>query len=283
MSGPAALLEALAAPDPLIAVELRPPRSGLGTEAGMDAWIDLAHAVRRLTRDGRFVLLTDDAVGEAEEENLGHLEANLAEGADARRLLPFLTCKHTLDYCLLYAERAASLGLEALAVLGGDPHVGPPRCVPHAYQLRARIEARVPELTLAGWANPHADVEQQAGYLAADDLHASFYLTQVVSHESAPRLEALVHAVAERRPGLRGLAGIFHYRSANPATLARLADFFPVPAKALTRHFAAGGSPEAWTAKSVRAALDAGAAGVYLSNLGLRHPARTLHAIMERL
>lgn len=279
----AALLRALGGPEPVIAVELRPPRSGLGTEAGMDAWIDLNHAVRRLTRDGRFVLLTDDAVGEAEEENLGHLEANLAEGAEPARLLPFLTCKHSLEYCLLYAKRAASLGLEALAVLGGDPHVGPPRCVPHAYQLRARIEEGVPGLTLAGWANPHADTDEQARYLAARDLHAAFYLTQVVSHPSAGRLEALVRAVRERRPHLPALAGIFHYRSANPETLRRLADFFPVPAEALTRHFAAGGSPEAWTGRSVRAALDAGADGVYLSNLGLRRAPRLLARILEQL
>lgn len=279
----AALVGALEGAGPVVAVELRPPRSGLATEAGMDAWIDLNHAVRRLTRDGRFVLLTDDAVGDAEEENLGHLEANLAEGADASRLLPFLTCKHSLEYCLLYAERARSMGLEALAVLGGDPHVGPPRCVPHAYQLRRKIAARVPELTLAGWANPHADPDQQADYLAADDLHASFYLTQVVSHESAARLEALTRRVRARRPGLRGLAGVFHYRSANPATLRRLGAFFPVPAAALARHFDAGGSPEDWTARSVRAALDAGADGVYLSNLGLRRAPRLLARILERV
>jgi hypothetical protein len=87
----------------------------------MDAWIDLNHALRRFTASGRFVLLTDDAVGQAEEENLGHLAANLSGASEPGRLLPFLTCKHRLDYCLLYAERAAALGLEALVVLGGDP------------------------------------------------------------------------------------------------------------------------------------------------------------------
>jgi hypothetical protein len=279
----ATLVRALAAADPVIAVELRPPRTGLGAEAGMDAWIDSSHAVRRLTGQGRFVLLTDDAVGETEEENLGHLEANLSDGADPARLLPFLTCKHALDYCLLYAERAAALGLEALAVLGGDPHVGPPRCVPHAYQLRRRIAARVPALALGGWANPHADTGEQVGYLAADAFHGAFYLTQVVSHHSAGRLERLVRALEGRRPGLPALAGIFHYRSANPRTLARLGEFFPVPAAEVTREFGSGVDPEALTARSVRAALDAGARGVYLSNLGLRRPERTLARIMERV
>jgi hypothetical protein len=281
-AGPA-LLRALAAPDPVVAVELRPPRADLGADAGMDAWIDLNHAMRRLTTAGRFVLLTDDAVGQAEEENLGHLEANLSVGADPRRLLPFLTCKHPLDYCLLYAERAASRGLETLAVLGGDPHVGPPRCVPHAYHLRARIAARVPGLGLGGWANPHRDADEQAGYVVDHNFHGDFYLTQVVSHHSAGQLEALVRAVARRGCDRPALAGVFHYRSANPSTLGRLGEFFPVPAEQITREFDAGDDAETITARSVRAALDAGARGVYVSNLGLRRPERTLAAILAQV
>jgi hypothetical protein len=251
-------------------------------EPGMDAWIDLNHALGRLQAAGCFMLLTDDAVGRPEEENLGHLEANLAVGADPHRLLPFLTLKHPLAYCLLYAERAASLGFESLAVLGGDPQ-GPPRCLPHAYQLRSRIREHVPGLTLGGWANPHADVEQQAGYVIDRDFHGDFYLTQIVSHHSAGRLEALVRAVEQRGRVLPGLAGVFHYRSANPETLSRLGAFFPVPAAELTREFEEGAEPETVTARSVRAALDAGARGVYLSNLGLRRPDRTLAAILERV
>jgi hypothetical protein len=280
--GPA-LLQALDGPDPVVAVELRPPRADLAADAGMDAWIDLNHAMRRLTTAGRFVLLTDDAVGQAEEENLGHLEANLSVGADPRRLLPFLTCKHPLDYCLLYAERAASRGLETLAVLGGDPHVGPPRCVPHAYHLRARIAERVPRLSLGGWANPHRDAEQQAGYLVGGEFFGDFYLTQVVSHHTAGHLEALVRAVTRRGCDLPALAGVFHYRSANPGTLSRLGEFFPVPAEQITREFDAGDDAETITARSVRAALDAGARGVYVSNLGLRRPERTLARILAQV
>ena len=61
------LLTALRAGGSVFGAELRPPRAELATHEGMDAWIDTYHAVRRLTRQGTFVFLTDSAVG-AEEE-----------------------------------------------------------------------------------------------------------------------------------------------------------------------------------------------------------------------
>jgi 5,10-methylenetetrahydrofolate reductase len=249
----------------------------------MDAWIDLNHAVRRFTADGRWVFLTDDAVGQAEEESLGHLAANLDEGTERRRLVPFLTCKHTLEYCLLYAERAAALGLGALTVVGGDTSVGPPRCVPHAEELRRRIRERVPELALGGWANPFRDPEEQAGFLAGSGFTADFVLTQVVSHHDRERLENLLAAARRRDADRPTLAGIFHYRSANPRTLERLGAFFPVPATAITREFDSGSTAEEITARSIQAALDAGADAVYVSNLGLRGAPRRLQRILGRL
>lgn len=100
--------------------------------AGIDAWIDTYHAVRSLTRQGTYVFLTDSAVGAPEENNLRHLVSNLGDDAPRDRVVPFLTAKHTLDYCLTYADRAWSHGFQLLAVLGGDVAVGPPRCVAHA-------------------------------------------------------------------------------------------------------------------------------------------------------
>ena len=47
--------------------------------------------------------------------------------------------------------------LPSLVVLGGDKHLGRPRCVEHAWQLRQQIRARHPELELGGWANPNGD------------------------------------------------------------------------------------------------------------------------------
>ena len=125
------LLEALRKPGPLVTVELRPPPTDLTAADGMSAWIDLHHTLGRLTRDDLFVFLTDNAVGSAEEENLAHVGGNVGDSVDLRRIVPILTCKHTLVYCETFALRAASEGFEALTVLGGDVSVPPARCVPH--------------------------------------------------------------------------------------------------------------------------------------------------------
>lgn len=271
----------LRGPGPVVAVELRPPRTDLDPDAGMDAWIDLNHTVRRFTSAGRFVFFTDDAVGQSEEESLGHLAANLDPRSERRRLVPFLTCKHPLDYCLLYAERAAAMGLAALTVVGGDTRVGPARCVDHAWQLRTRLRSRVPDLALGGWANPFRDPDEQAGFLTDPGFTGDFFLTQVVSHHDPGHLDALLRRLAERGFDRPSLAGVFHYRSANPRTLQRLGEFFPVPADALGREFESGATADEVTARSIRAALDAGATGVYVSNLPLRSASRRLERILE--
>ncbi|MFW6200226.1 MAG: methylenetetrahydrofolate reductase, partial [Gemmatimonadota bacterium] len=277
----ATLLDELRSDEPVLSVELRPPRRDLDAAEIMEAWIDMHHAVRRITRTGSFVFLTDNAVGESEEENLGHLTANLSGEVDFGRLVPFLTCKHPLEYCLLYAERAAANGFEALTLVGGDKKVGPARCVEHAYELRELIRDRVPELVLGGWANPHRSPERQVEYLRRDDAYADYFLTQVVSHHDAGKVEAFVEEA--ERTGLEapGLFGVFYYRSANPRTLARLGEFFPVPAEELTREFDAGATPDEICLRSIRALRDAGARHIYVSNLGLRKAPRRLEALME--
>ncbi|MHC5066745.1 MAG: hypothetical protein ACYTG5_22545, partial [Planctomycetota bacterium] len=122
--------------------------------ASIDVWIDMYHAMERLARRDTVIFLTDNAVGQREEENLGHLTANLSDEVDRSRIVPFLTTKHSLDYCHLYASRAFGSGFGAITVLGGDTSIGPPRCVPHSAELRRSIRARVPSLHLGGWANP---------------------------------------------------------------------------------------------------------------------------------
>src|ERR671915_342629 len=79
---------------PLVSVELRPPRSGMSYADSVDAWIDMSQAIRRLARHDTLVFLTDNAVGQAEEENLTHLTANLAGELAPARIVPFLTSKH---------------------------------------------------------------------------------------------------------------------------------------------------------------------------------------------
>lgn len=277
------LLDRLRDPEPLVAVEMRPPRSGLGRAETLDVWIDLNQSVCRLLRNNRFVFVTDNAVGAREEENLSHFTANLGGEVDLRRVIPFLTTKHTLDYCLMYAARAASSGVEALTVLGGDRSLGPPRCVPHALELRASIRKRVPGLVLGGWANPHRDVTEQAGFLADRHYHADFFLTQVVSHYSLDRVDALLEERERQGIGLPAVFGVFYYRSSNPRTLARLSRFFPVPVQDLLRDFAAGATPEDVCARTIRVLRAAGARKIYVSNLGWRGAAVRLDRILQRV
>ena len=83
-----------------------------------------------LVRDRTFVFLTDSAVGTREEHNLRHLVSNLGTTVSRDHVVPFLTTKHPLKFCLSYAERAWQEGFPSLVVLGGDRTVGPPRCGP---------------------------------------------------------------------------------------------------------------------------------------------------------
>jgi 5,10-methylenetetrahydrofolate reductase len=248
----------------------------------MDAWIDTYHAVRSLTRRGRFVFLTDSAVGSKEEDNLRHLVTNLGTDVPRTAVVPFLTCKHTLEYCLAYADRAYQSGFDALVVLGGDRSLGPPRCVEHAWQLREQIRRHVPDLKLGGWANPHADTASQVDHLLAERANAEFYLTQIVSHHSRDRVERFVEAASRRNLTLPGLFGIFYYRSANPKTIAALRSFLPVPAEGLTREFGEGTTADEICARSIRSLIDAGVRNFYISNLPVSRAETTLRRILER-
>ena len=283
-SAPArSVLQRLREDRPLATVELRPPRTGLSSADTMELWIDMYHSIQRLTRHDTILFLTDNAVGLSEEENLGHLTANLAGDVDPSRIVPFLTSKHSIEYCLMHASRAASHGFEALTVLGGDHTAGPPRCVPHARELRAMIRRRVPKLDLGGWANPHRPAGEQVDYLVDDRFEAEFYLTQVVSHHSIRAVEQFLKEGRRRSVRQPGVFGVFLYRSANPATLARLAEFFPVPAAELTREFEAGLTPEEICAKTVRALREVGADKVYLSNLGFEQVEPRYRRIVEQV
>ena len=267
----------------VIAAELRPPRAELEAAASRDAWIDTYHAVRSLARDGTFVFLTDGAVGSREEDNLRHLVINLGTDVPRSAVVPFLTCKHPLGFCLAYADRAHHHGFEALVVLGGDKSLGPPRSVDHAWQLREEIRQRVPNLALGGWANPHADATAQVGHLMDEHVHAEFYLTQIVSHHSRGRVERFLEEGQRRGLSLPGLFGVFYYRSANPKTLAALKGFLPVPIEELTREFAEGATSEEICARSIRTLTDAGVRHFYISNLPLGRAALTLHRILEKV
>ena len=275
------LLAALSRPGPLVTVELRPPRTDLAVEDGMSAWIDLHHTLGRLTRDELFVFLTDNAVGAAEEENLAHVGANVGDSVDLTRIVPILTCKHTLEYCETFAVRAASQGFDSLTVLGGDVSVPPPRCVPHGRDLREILSGRVPSLSLGGWVNPHRPPEEQVGFLTASDAHAEYALSQIVSHHSIAQVTDFLSHVDGAACKQPIVFGVFYYRSANPRTLGILGDFFPVPAQQITSEFEAGDTAEQICARSIRELRAIGAEKIYVSNLGERGAGRTLRRILD--
>jgi 5,10-methylenetetrahydrofolate reductase len=277
------LLTALRSGASVFAAELRPPRAELTGAEGMDAWIDTYHAVQRLTRQGTYVFLTDSAVGAQEEDNLRHLVTNLGNDVPRERIVPFLTSKHSLEYCVSYAERAHQKGFPALVVLGGDKSIGAPRSVEHAWQLRELLRQRDDALTLGGWANPHADPERQVDYLSAANFHAEFYLTQVVSHHHAGQVSRFVAAGERRGLQLPGIFGVFYYRSANARTLAALNSFLPVPVEGLTRDFAEGATPEDLCARTIRTLMDAGARHFYISNLPVPRAQHVLASILDKV
>jgi len=276
-------LHDLRARDSVIAVELRPPRAELETSAGIDAWIDLYHAIRSLARQDVRVMLTDSAVGAQEENNLRHLITNLGEAVPRSRVIPFLTSKHSMDFCLAYADQAVEHGFPSLVVLGGDKHVGRPRIVEHAWQLRDLIRQRHAALELGGWANPVADPAGQMRFLLDEGFSADFYLTQIVSHHQQAQVDAFLTEGVRQGLTLPGVFGVFYYRSANEKTLRMLREFLPVPVEALVAEFAAGLTPVDICARTIRTLRGLGARHFYLSNLPLRGTAAVLRSILERV
>jgi hypothetical protein len=165
-------------------------------------------------------------------------------------------------------------------VLGGDRSVGPARCVDHAWQLRHLIREHVPDLSLGGWANPHADPAAQVGYLSEPRFSASYFLTQVVSHHDLAALDRFQQELERQRADMPGLYGVFYYRSATPSTLKTLGRFLPVPAEAITREFAAGATADDIAARTIRALRGVGVRHVYVSNLPPGRARQTLQRIL---
>ena len=59
-------LDRLRRESPLVAVELRPPQSDLARLETIDAWIDLHQALSALSWRDTALLLTDNAIGDAD-------------------------------------------------------------------------------------------------------------------------------------------------------------------------------------------------------------------------
>src|SRR5438128_6445234 len=97
----------------LLNIEMCPPRMDLPLEQSMEAWIDSNQLMRKITSLGRFVFMTDGAIGRREEPNLRHVTVNLGPEADRSRIIPILTTKHSLEYCMVFAKRSYNLGLNS--------------------------------------------------------------------------------------------------------------------------------------------------------------------------
>jgi 5,10-methylenetetrahydrofolate reductase len=248
----------------------------------MDAWIDTYHAIRSLTRHDVRVMVTDSAVGAQEENNLRHLVTNLGDSVGRHKVIPFLTTKHSLEFCLAYADQAVHNGFPSLVVLGGDKHVGRARALEHAWQLRRLIRQRHPTLELGGWANPTADPIKQSEFLSRPDFYADFFLTQIVSHHQADRVAAFLEARRQQGVAMPGVFGVFYYRSANPKTLEMLRQFLPVPVEELKQEFAGGATPIDVCARTIRFLIDLGARHFYVSNLPAQKTAATLTTILDK-
>ena len=277
------LVDRLRGETPVLTVELRPPRAELDAMEGMDAWIDTYHAIRRLSRQHVPAFLTDSAVGTQEENNLRHLIANLGRDLPRDMVVPFLTSKHSLDFCLSYATQARQHGFSSLVVLGGDKTVGRPRCVEHAWDLRREIRRHEPELILGGWANPHAAATQQVDFLHDQRFCAEFYLTQVVSHLHLDPVKRFLEEIARRPVSIPGMFCVFYYRSASPKTLQILSTFMPVPIQGLIDEFATGASAVDVCARTIRALRAEGVRHVCICNLPMHDAAGILAAIRARV
>src|ERR1700722_16599380 len=245
------LLKALLDPGRfLLNVEMCPPRMDLPLEQSVDAWIESNQLMRKITSLNRFVFMTDGAIGRREEPNLRHVTINLGGEAERSHIVPILTTKHSLEYCLDFAKRSYGLGFTSLVVLGGDKSDSTPRCVEHAYELRRLIRQTVPGITLGGWASPHGGT-RQVEFMLHPEFSADFYLAQIVSHYQTRAIDEFVNATERLRVKIPGIFGVFYYRTPNPKTFAMLSKFLPVPVTELQRDFATNVHPEEICALSI--------------------------------
>ena len=277
------LLKALRDPKRfLLNVEMCPPRMDLPLEQSVDAWIDSNQLMRRITSLGRFVFMTDGAIGRREEPNLRPVTINLGTEADRGRIVPILTTKHSLEYCLEFAKRSYTLGFTSLVVLGGDKSDNTPRCVEHAYELRRLIRQAVPGITLGGWSSPHGG-RRQVEFMLAPEYSADFYLAQIVSHYQTRAIDEFLNETGRLGVKIPGIFGVFYYRTANAKTFSMLSRFLPVPAEELQRDFAANVHPEEICARSIHALLQRGVRNVYVSNLPMPTATQTFTRIESRV
>ena len=210
-------------------------------DESVDAWIDMYHSIRRLARQDTLIFLTDNAVGQAEEENLAHLTANLAGELEPARIVPFLTAKHShrVHPALRRAGRVARLrGAHRRRRRSCPP--ARPAAFPHAYQLRQWIRRRVPSLDLGGWVNPLRIRSSRWTSCSTPSSRRSS-----ISPRSSPTIPSAQSSAFWRRLGaaeypIRACSASSSIGAPTRARCEQLGDFLPVPAEGITRDFEAG-------------------------------------------
>ena len=127
-----------------------------------------------------------------------------------------------------------------------------------------------------------SQVRRWRQYLADERAEAAVYRDIASRRTGEERAILLALAEAERRQlSLPGMFGVFYYRSANPKTLETLREFLPVPVAELREEFAAGATPDAVCARSIRELTASGARHFYVSNLPIGRAASTLARVLE--
>ena len=259
---------------PCVTVELRPPRAELESAEGIDAWIDTYHAIRSLARQhiARHDHRQRRRRAGREQPAASRRQSRRAEWRSAH-VVPFLTCKHSLEFCLGYADQATHHGFSSLVVLGGDKHARPAALRrPRVAAARSRFARGIPQLELGGWANPNARPRSsRSTSCSIAEANADFYLTQIVSHHQArARSRVSRRGAPPRRHDAGGLRRVL-LSQRQPADAGGAA---AVPAGA-GRGADAPSSPPARRpidvcARTIRTLLDLGARHFYISNLPLR-------------
>ncbi len=228
-------------------------------------------------------MVTDSAVGAQEENNLRHLVTNLGPDVPRQSVVPFLTTKHSIDFCLGYADQVVQHGFPGARRARRRQTRGP-RARGRARVAAAPAHSRraIPSCrSAAGPTRPATRPVRWPSWARASSPPTSTSRRSCRIIASATSTGFLREA---DRQGVTapGMFGVFYYRSAKTSTLQTLSQFLPVPVDELSAEFAAGATPVDVCARSIRELMALGVRHFYVSNLPLVKTAAVLHAILDR-
>ena len=202
--------------------------------------------------------------------------------ARARRAVS--DAKHSLEYCLSYAERAQQSGFPALVVLGGDKASASPRRSSTPGSCGSSFGNAIRRSILGGWANPHARCRAAGGL--PDHARVSGGVLSDAGREPPPRRNG--RRGSSWPPSRRGVR--CRECSASSITGARIRGrwrrwegLFRCPPKGCRASSRPARPPEEICARTIRALLDAGARHFYISNLPIGRAQQVLASVLEKV